>query len=138
MLSKRTQYALQALSYMAEQGGVEPILIAQIAVAKNIPIKFLEQILLALKKAEFLGSKKGKNGGYFFATPPQKIKLSSIFRAIEGPIALLPCVSLNFYAKCADCNEKKCGINKVMIEVRDNTLAILDKRTVSDLNIKNI
>jgi Rrf2 family protein len=138
MLSKKTQYALQALSYMAEQGGVEPILIAQIAEAKNIPIKFLETILLALKKAAFLGSKKGKNGGYFFATPPQKIKLSSIFRAIEGPIALLPCVSLNFYEKCADCNEKKCGINKVMIEVRDNTLAILDKRTVSDLNVKNI
>jgi len=138
MLSKKTQYALQALSFMAEQGGMEPILIADIAEAKNIPIKFLETILLSLKKAGFLESKKGKNGGYFFATQPQKIKLSAIFRTIEGPIALLPCVSLNFYEKCADCNEKKCGINKVMIEVRDNTLAILDKRTVSDLNVKNI
>lgn len=137
MLSKKTQYALQALSYMAEQGGMAPILIAEIAEAKNIPIKFLETILLTLKKTGFLGSKKGKNGGYFFATPPQKIKLSAIFRAIEGPIALLPCVSLNFYEKCADCNEKKCGINKIMIEVRDNTLAILDKRTVADLSLKN-
>jgi hypothetical protein len=136
MLSKKTQYALQALSYMAEQGGTEPILIAQIAEVKNIPIKFLETILLALKKAGFLGSKKGKNGGYFFVMAPQKIKLSAIFRSIEGPIALLPCVSLNFYEKCADCNEKKCGINKVMIEVRDNTLAILDKRTVADLSLK--
>lgn len=138
MLSKKTQYALQALSYMVEQGGMEPILIAAIAEAKHIPIKFLETILLELKKASFLESKKGKNGGYFFALPPQKIKLSSIFRTIEGPIALLPCVSLNFYEKCVDCNEKKCGINRVMIEVRDNTLAILDKRTVADLSLKKM
>jgi len=123
MLSKKTQYALQALSYMAGEKSDAPILIAEIAQEKNIPLKFLE-------------SKKGKNGGYFFAIPPENIKLSSIFRIIEGPIALLPCVSLNFYEKCADCNEKKCGINKVMIEVRDNTLAILDKRTVADLNYK--
>ena len=133
MLSKKTQYALQALSYMVEKGTEAPILIAEIAAKKNIPLKFLENILLELKKGGFLESKKGKHGGYFFAISPQKIKLSSIFRIIEGPIALLPCVSLNFYEKCADCNEKKCGINKVMAEVRDNTLAILDKRTVADL-----
>jgi Rrf2 family protein len=136
MLSKKTQYALQALTYMVGKEEQSPILIAEIASQKNIPLKFLENILLELKKAGFLESKKGKNGGYFFATPPQKIKLSAIFRTIEGPIALLPCVSLNFYEKCADCNEKKCGINKVMVEVRDNTLAILDKRTVADLYIK--
>jgi len=133
MLSKKTQYALQALSYMVEKNSEFPILIAEIAAAKNIPLKFLENILLELKKGGFLESKKGKHGGYFFATPPHKIKLSAIFRIIEGPIALLPCVSLNFYEKCADCNEKKCGINRVMAEVRDNTLAILDKRTVADL-----
>ena len=136
MLSKKTQYALQALSYMAGEKSDAPILIAEIAQEKNIPLKFLESILLELRKAGFLASKKGKNGGYFFAVPPADIKLSSIFRIIEGPIALLPCVSLNFYEKCTDCNEKKCGINKVMIEVRDNTLAILDKRTVADLNYK--
>ena len=136
MLSKKTQYALQALSYMVEKHTDDPILIAEIARQKNIPIKFLENILLSLRKAGFLESKKGKHGGYFFAQAPEKIKLSSIFRIIEGPIALLPCVSLNFYEKCADCNEKKCGINRVMIEVRDNTLAILDKRTVADLNYK--
>jgi len=136
MLSKKTQYALQALSYMVEKKSESPILIAEIAVQKNIPLKFLERILLDLRKAGFLESKKGKNGGYFFAIPPSKIKLSSVFRIIEGPIALLPCVSLNFYEKCADCNEKKCGLNKVMIEVRDNTLAILDKRTVANLDYK--
>jgi Rrf2 family protein len=134
MLSKKTQYALQALSYMVEKHTDDPILIAEIARQKNIPIKFLENILLSLKKAGFLESKKGKHGGYFFAQAPEKIKLSSIFRIIEGPIALLPCVSLNFYEKCADCNEKKCGINKVMAAVRDNTLIILDNKTVADLS----
>jgi Rrf2 family protein len=134
MLSKKTQYALQALSYMVEKHSDNPILIAEIASQKNIPIKFLENILLSLRKAGFLESKKGKHGGYFFAQAPEKIKLSSIFRIIEGPIALLPCVSLNFYEKCADCNEKKCGINKVMAAVRDNTLAILDNKTVADLS----
>ena len=133
MLSKKTQYALQALSYMAGKNTDAPILIAEIADQKKIPLKFLENILLALKKAGFLESKKGKHGGYLFATPPETIKLSAIFRTIEGPIALLPCVSLNFYKKCETCNEKKCGINKVMLEVRDNTLAILDKKTVLDL-----
>jgi Rrf2 family protein len=136
MLSKKTQYALQALSYMVGKDTESPILIAEIAEEKNIPLKFLENILLELKKAGFLESKKGKHGGYFFSTPPQKIKLSAIFRTIEGPIALLPCVSLNFYKKCDDCNEKVCGINKVMVEVRDNTLAVLDKRTVADLFVK--
>lgn len=135
MLSKKTQYALQALSYMVEKHTDDPILIAEIARQKNIPIKFLENILLELRKAGILESKKGKHGGYFFAQAPEKIKLSSIFRIIEGPIALLPCVSLNFYEKCADCNEKKCGINKVMAAVRDNTLAILDNKTVSDLSL---
>ena len=134
MLSKKTQYALQALSYMVEKHSDNPILIAEIARQKNIPIKFLENILLSLRKAGFLESKKGKHGGYFFAQAPEKIKLSSIFRIIEGPIALLPCVSLNFYEKCADCNEKKCGINKVMAAVRDNTLIILDNKTVADLS----
>jgi len=134
MLSKKTQYALQALSYMVEKHTDDPILIAEIARQKNIPIKFLVNILLSLRKAGFLESKKGKHGGYFFAQAPEKIKLSSIFRIIEGPIALLPCVSLNFYEKCADCNEKKCGINKVMAAVRDNTLIILDNKTVADLS----
>lgn len=137
MLSKKTQYALQALSYMAEQDSANtPILIADISTHKSIPLKFLEHILLELRKAGFLESKKGKHGGYFFAIAPNKIKLSSIFRTIEGPIALMPCVSLNFYEKCSDCNEKKCGINKVMAEVRDNTLSVLDKRTVADLAYK--
>lgn len=133
MLSKKTQYAFKALTFMAERKKDGPVLIAEIAEKKQIPLKFLENILLELKKAGLLDSKKGKGGGYFFKVEPAEIRLSQVMRLIEGPIALLPCVSLNFYERCKDCNEKKCGLNKVMLQVRDNTLVILENKTVSDL-----
>jgi len=136
MLSKKTQYALKALTYMAERKKDGPVLIAEIAKKKKIPLKFLENILLELKKAGMLDSKKGKGGGYFFKTDPTEIPLAQVMRLIEGPIALLPCVSLNFYQKCKDCDEKKCGLNKVMKQVRDNTLIILENKTISDLLAK--
>ncbi|MCA6451307.1 MAG: Rrf2 family transcriptional regulator [Chitinophagaceae bacterium] len=136
MLSKKTQYALKALTYMAERKKDGPVLIAEISKKKKIPLKFLENILLELKKAGLLDSKKGKGGGYFFKVDPQEISLAQVMRLIEGPIALLPCVSLNFYQKCKDCDEKKCGLNKVMKQVRDNTLVILENKTVYDLLAK--
>jgi Rrf2 family protein len=136
MLSKKTQYALKALTYMTERKKDGPVLIAEIAKKKKIPLKFLENILLELKKAGMLDSKKGKGGGYFFKTDPSEIPLAQVMRLIEGPIALLPCVSLNFYQKCKDCDEKKCGLNKVMKQVRDNTLIILENKTISDLLAK--
>jgi Rrf2 family protein len=134
MLSKKTQYALKALMYMTEKNVEDPVLIAEISRKKKIPLKFLENILLELKKAGILASKKGKGGGYFFNLPPDKITLAKIMRLIDGPIALLPCVSLNFYEKCKNCEEKKCGLNKVMIEVRDATLAVLENKTVADIS----
>ncbi|MBN9297263.1 MAG: Rrf2 family transcriptional regulator [Filimonas sp.] len=133
MLSKKTQYAFQALMYLAQKKDEGPVLIAEIAKKKKIPLKFLENILLELKKGGVLDSKKGKGGGYFFAAPPSKIYLAKIMRLLEGPIALLPCVSLNFYQKCKNCDEKFCGLNKVMSEVRDASLSILENKTVSDL-----
>jgi len=133
MLSKKTQYAFKALTFMAERKKEGPVLIAEIAKRKKIPLKFLENILLELKKAGLLDSKKGKGGGYFFKVEPKDIRLAQVMRLIEGPIALLPCVSLNFYERCQDCDEKKCGLNRVMIQVRDNTLAILEHKTVADL-----
>jgi Rrf2 family protein len=133
MLSKKTQYAFKALTFMAEQKNVGPFLIAEIAEKKKIPLKFLESILLELKKAGILNSKKGKGGGYYFNAEPSSINLASVMRLIEGPIALLPCVSLHFYEKCSDCNEKKCGLNKIMAKVRDKTLSILENQTIEDL-----
>ena len=136
MLSKKAQYALKALSYLTAHLGEGPILIGQIAEQKKIPLKFLENILLELKKADVLESKKGKGGGYFLKSAPNLTSLATVIRVVDGPIALLPCVSLNFYEKCKDCDEKKCGLNRVMIEVRDNTLAILENKTVNDLVLK--
>jgi Rrf2 family protein len=133
MISKKTQYGLKALGYLAAHYGKGPVLIAEIAEKKNIPIKFLENILLQLKQNNILESKKGKGGGYMLSAHPKKTTLAAVFRIIEGPIAMLPCVSLNFYQKCKDCNEKHCGLNRVMIMTRDATLKILEKRTVYDL-----
>lgn len=133
MISKKTKYAMKALGYLADLYGKGPVLIAEISEKKKIPIKFLETILLQLKQKNILDSKKGKGGGYFLAAPPKKISLAAVYRIIEGPIAMLPCVSLNFYEKCKDCNEKHCGLNKVMILTRDANLKVLEKKTVFDL-----
>lgn len=136
MLSKKTQYAFKALTFIAERKKEGPVLIAEIAKKKKIPLKFLENILLEMRKAGLLESKKGKGGGYFFKVDPKDIRLAQVMRLIEGPIALLPCVSLNFYERCKDCDEKKCGLNRVMIQVRDNMLAVLENKTVYDLIAK--
>jgi len=133
MLSKKTQYALKALIYLAEKKSSGPVLIAEISKKKKIPLKFLESILLELKKSEILDSKKGKGGGYFFAQDPKKVPLAKIMRLIDGPIALLPCVSLHFYEKCKNCDEKKCGLSTVMTSVRDASLKILENKTVADI-----
>ncbi|AZI20245.1 RrF2 family transcriptional regulator [Chryseobacterium taklimakanense] len=133
MLSKKSQYALKALSYLAEHKDQGPVLISEIAHLKNIPIKFLENILLELKKANILDSKKGKGGGYFLKQNPEDVSLAKVIRISNGPIALIPCVSLNFYEKCENCNEDHCGLHDVLIEVRDASLAILEKKTLLDL-----
>jgi len=133
VLNKKTQYALQALQYLAEHKNDGPVLISEIALKKNIPLKFLESILLQLRKEGILDSKKGKGGGYYLNMPPQKISLASIIRMIHGPIAMLPCVSLYFYERCANCDEENCGLHDTMIQVRDATLKILEKKTVADL-----
>ena len=133
MLSKKTQYGLKALGYLASKYGEGPILISEIAKKKKIPVKFLESILLQLKKKGVLDSKKGKGGGYFLANAPKKTTLASAIRIVDGPIAMIPCVSLNFYQKCKDCNEATCGLNKAMAFTRDATLKILEKKTLYDL-----
>lgn len=119
--------------YLSQQKDNGPILIAEISRKKKIPLKFLENILLEMKKEGILGSKKGKGGGYFLAREASDIVLADVMRLIEGPISLLPCVSLHFYKKCENCNEKECGLRDTLIEVRDANLAILEHKTVQDL-----
>jgi Rrf2 family protein len=133
MLNKKTQYAFQALMYLAEHKEEGPLLIAEIAKKKKIPLKFLENILLELRKEGILESKKGKGGGYFLKLPPNKIRLADIIRKIDGPIAMLPCASLYFYERCKNCDEKNCGLHDTMVLVRDANLKILESKTVADL-----
>lgn len=133
MLSKKTQYGLKALGYLAARYGQGPVLISEIAQKKNIPIKFLETILLQLKNKGILESKKGKGGGYYLANTPKKTTLAVAIRIVDGPIAMIPCVSKNFYEKCDDCDESVCGLRKSMLWTRDATLKILEKKTLHDL-----
>ena len=100
MLSMKSQYAFKALSYLTLKFNEGPVLISEIAKKKKIPLKFLENILLELKKAGILDSKKGKGGGYFLKQRPEKVKVATVIRLINGPIAMLPCVSLYFYERC--------------------------------------
>lgn len=134
MLSKKTKYGLKALTYMARKETKNPVLISEIAEEENISKKFLEIILLQLKNSGFLGSKKGKGGGYYLIREPEDISVAALIRILEGPIAMLPCVSLNFYEKCDDCkDEQTCSISRLMMEVRDSTLKILENKTLRDL-----
>ncbi len=133
MLSKKSQYAFKALMYLAQNTDKGPVLIAEIAKKKKIPLKFLENILLELRKAGVLESKKGKGGGYYFAVPPSQVPMAKIMRLLDGPIALLPCVSLNFYERCKNCDEKTGGLHDMMVNVRDVTLKVLEKRSVADI-----
>ena len=134
MLSKKTKYGIKALTYLARQENKTPVQIATISKSENISLKFLESILLTLRKTGFLGSRKGKGGGYYLLKDPKDIQMTSVMRALEGPIAMVPCVSLNFYEKCDDCpDENLCAVHKLMIEVRDSTLEIFKNTTLADL-----
>ncbi|MCF1192406.1 Rrf2 family transcriptional regulator [Mangrovimonas sp. AS39] len=134
MLSKKTKYGLKALAYLAKQGSNHPVQISVISESENISRKFLESILLTLRKNGFLGSKKGKTGGYYLLKDPKDIKLAPIMRILEGPIAMVPCVSLNFYEKCDDCpDETTCSVHNLMLEVRDSTLQIFNNKSLADI-----
>ena len=135
MLSKKTKYGLKALTFLAKQDSKKPVQIAEISRSENISQKFLESILLSLRKTGILGSKKGKGGGYYLIKEPNEVLMTDVIRVLEGPIAMVPCVSLNFYEKCEDCpNEKACSVNKLMIQVRDATLKIFKNTTLEDLS----
>lgn len=134
MLSKKTKYGIKAMTYICRHTENTPIPIARISSEENISHKFLESILLTLRKGGLLGAKKGKHGGYYLLKDPATIFMSDIFRLLNGPIAMIPCVSLNFYEKCDDCpDEETCRVNRLMLEVRDNTLKILEKKSLAQL-----
>ncbi|MBK9453984.1 MAG: Rrf2 family transcriptional regulator [Bacteroidetes bacterium] len=134
MISKKTKYGLKAMANLARRGQGVQVVISEIASDENIPRKFLEAILLDLKNQGLLGSRLGKGGGYYLLRDPATISVAAIYRILEGPIAMLPCVSLNYYERCADCPEEEaCSLKRVMIEVRDSTLSVLENRSIADL-----
>ncbi|TBW30316.1 Rrf2 family transcriptional regulator [Gramella sp. KN1008] len=136
MLSKKTKYGIKALAYIARKKDRKPVQTSEISESENISQKFLESILLELRKSGFLGSKKGKGGGYYLIKEPEEIKMTSVIRVLEGPIAMVPCVSLNYYEKCDDCpDEKTCSVHKLLIQVRDATLNILGENTLRDIAV---
>jgi Rrf2 family protein len=134
MLTQKSKYALKALTVLAKEYGQGPVLISDIAHREGIPHKFLELILLELKNHSLLQSKKGKGGGYFLAREPRAISVGQVVRALDGPIAPLPCVSKTAYMRCHECrDERTCGIRMVMKEVRDATAKIMDSTTLEDM-----
>ena len=136
MLTQRSRYALRALIFIARSAGVAPVPISAIAEDQKLPRKFLEAILLDLKNGGLVNSYRGKMGGYRLARPASQISFGEIIRLIEGPIALVPCVSVSAYQRCVDCfEETTCVIRKVMLVVREQTANILDHTTLADLSI---
>lgn len=134
MMSKKCKYAFKALTHLAKHFPDKHCQTAEIARIENIPRKFLELILLDLKKAGVVNSKQGAGGGYYLVKSPEAILLGEIYRLFDGAIALLPCVSLKFYEKCKDCpDENSCGLNRVFLQIRDQTLKLMLQKTVSDL-----
>ncbi len=134
MLSKKSKYAIKALIVLGKNYGKEPMQILKVANEEGIPKKFLEQILLEMRNAGILYSKKGAGGGYSLNKDPNDIRLSQVIRLTDGPIALLPCVSLNFYRRCDECqSEDTCGIRDTFVEVRNAMLQILNETSVADL-----
>jgi Rrf2 family protein len=134
MLTKKTKYALKALTSLAQEYDRGPVLIAELARRERIPRKFLELILLELKNQGILRSKKGKGGGYALGRKPEAISLGHVMRVLDGPLAPLPCVSQSAYQPCEEClDEASCRIRLVMKVVRDATTEILDNTSLADL-----
>lgn len=135
MLTRKSKYGLKALLVLAQETDRGPMLISELAGRQKLPKKFLEAILLELKRHGLLHSKKGKGGGYFLSRDPSQITLGQVIRILDGPLALIPCVSQTAYVKCEECvDEETCGIRLAMKEVRDATAQILDHTTLVSLN----
>jgi Rrf2 family protein len=134
MLTQRSRYGLRAMILLAnEEPGSPPVPMSRIAAEANVPRKFLEIILTELKNANLVASTRGKQGGFQLARPSHLISFGDIIRVIEGPLALVPCVSRTAYKKCKDCkDEATCEIRRAMLVVRDDTARILDGRSLAD------
>ena len=127
MLAQKTRYALRSLLYLAEERDGAPVQLARIAGTQRVPPKYLELIMLDLKRAGLVKSMRGPRGGYRLARDPADISFGDVVRVMEGPIALVSCASVNHYERCGDCHdEATCAIRRAFGIVRDQTTTILD------------
>ena len=134
MLTQKAKYAVRALTVLAAVDRRVPLPIHEVADRAHAPQKFLEAILLELRRHGVLASTRGKAGGYALARPPEEIRLGDVIRMVDGPLAPIPCASLTAYRPCVDCPDPPtCSLRRVMRRVRDATAAILDNTTVADL-----
>jgi Rrf2 family protein len=133
MISQKAKYALRALVALAKADRGRGMTIGEIAAAQGIPKKFLEQILLEMKRAGMVESRRGKSGGYGLFRPADTISFGEVLRMIDGPIAPLPCLSKVAYRRCADCgDESACEVRRVFARVAESTRDVLDRTTIAD------
>lgn len=133
MLSQKTRYALKALLELAALPAGATLSSAAISARRTIPVKFLEAILVELKRDGVVRGQRGRSGGYQLAQSAEVISFGTVVRLMEGPLALLPCVSVTQYRRCTDCaDDPSCELRKAFRAVRDSTAAILDGWTLAD------
>lgn len=133
-LTQKAKYALKALGHLARHHGQGPVLAARISESEAIPRKFLEGILLELKRQGYLQSRRGRGGGYWLTRPPAEVHLGAVIRIFEGPLAPIPCVSKRYYAPCSDCvDESDCEVRRVMLEVKRAILEVLDRTSLEEM-----
>lgn len=137
MITKKSKYAIKAIIYLAKREKLKPVLIEEISREEHIPKKFLEAILLDLRKAGILGSKKGKGGGYYLLKPADEINMAEVMRLFDGAIALVPCVAHRYYEACEECiDEITCPIREVFRVIREQTVAMLKDNNFAELLLK--
>ncbi len=133
MLSQRTRYTIRALQHLARRYGEGPIQLPDIANGQNIPAKFLTVILSELSRAGLVATQRGRDGGYWLALPPVDIRYGDILRLTNGSLALVPCASRYAPQQCKNClPEEECEMRRIMLKVRDETAAVLDRLTLAD------
>src|ERR1022692_583899 len=136
VLSSRARFASRALVELSRRYGARPVRIEDVAERQNIPLKYLQQILLELKSSGFLESRKGPGGGYTLARPPEEITLAEVVRAMDGPIAAVSCVSVFSYQECGCPDSETCSLRRTFGELREAMLAVLDRTTFAELAIE--
>ena len=134
-LSKRGEYALRALINLglARELGCPMLQARELARRENIPVKFLEQILVQLKEAGYLSSKRGQRGGYFLRKPMARIMIGDVVRLIDGPLAPIPCVSQTAFRACSCPDMNHCGLRILMLDVRNAIAGVLDRHSLADV-----